>query len=349
MRSYSVTIAGYNIRFESSDSGSDIVPSERFLRFLIKETHQHSPSRNIPFNETHLNPQKGGAEEIKDVPHCKGLPPQPPQGGAVEGREQQGGEDNDLIIRVHAGEMTLPDDAKRVFHAPFVEEINGVLFQQNPEFWSIFRYHSDLFIKIDFPNQFNEKNAILKFSLDSTHWDLWIDSKETRVDPFQYPLDGLILYYLTVINKNIMIHASGINNAGKGYLFSGVSGKGKTTISGLWNNHGAQVIHDDRLILRNSGTGYIMHNTPVYDDDEPRKSPLEKIFIIEHGSENKIVPVSGANAVSLVMANCIQQNWGPETVGPFLDSVSDLCSKVKVFKLSFMPDRRVIDRILAYE
>ena len=319
MRNYILNIAGYKIRFESSDSGPDIVPSERFLRFLIHE---------IPGVST----------------------PQPPRWRAnEEGKGRNGGEDNDLIITVHAGEITLPDDAKRVFHAPFVEEINGVLFQQNPEFWSIWKYHSDLFIHVVFPDQFNEKNAVLKFSTDSNHWDLWIDSKETMVDPFQYPLDGLILYYLTVINKDIMIHASGINNAGKGFLFSGVSGKGKTTMAGLWENSGAKVIHDDRLILRKSGNGYVMHNSPVYNNDEPRQSPLDRIFIIEHGKENEMVQVGGANAVSLVMANCIQHNWGQETIAPLLDAVSDLCSRVKVFKLSFIPDRTITDHILAHE
>ena len=78
---------------------------------------------------------------------------------------------------------------------------------------------------------------------------------EKEIDPFEYPLDGLILYYLTVINGDIMIHASGVNNAGHGYLFSGVSGKGKSTMAKLWENSGAKVIHDDRLIIRNTGSG----------------------------------------------------------------------------------------------
>ena len=358
MKNYSLNIAGYNIRFESSDSGLDIVPSERFLRFLIHETPPNSASTSQvpislltpqpPINQSAPQPPQGGANEWKEV-HFNNLPPQPPQGGAEEGKEQQGGTDNDLIIKVHMGAKVLPDEAKRVFHAPFVEEINGMRIQHNPEFWSIWKYNSDLFIKIVFPVPSVEKQAVLKFSLDSMRWDLWIEGNEKQVDPFEYPLDGLILYYLTVINKDIMIHASGINHKGKGFLFSGVSGKGKTTISGLWDNFGAKVIHDDRLILRNTVNGYIMHNTPVYNNDKPGEAALERIFIIEHGNDNKIVPVSGANAVSLVMANCIQHNWGSETVAPLLFSVSDLCSKVKVFKLSFIPDRTVIDSILANE
>ena len=71
----------------------------------------------------------------------------------------------------------------------------------------------------------------MKFSLTTREWDLWIDGSEKEIDPFEYPLDGLILYYLTVIHGDIMIHASGVNNAGHGYIFSGVSGKGKSTMA----------------------------------------------------------------------------------------------------------------------
>jgi hypothetical protein len=166
----------------------------------------------------------------------------------------------------------------------------------------------------------------------------------------EYPLDGLILYYLTVIYGDIMIHASGINNAGHGYIFSGVSGKGKTTMAKLWDNSGATVIHDDRLIIRHTGMGgFVMHNTPVYRNDMPHQSPLHKIFLIEHGKKNELIPVRGASCISLLMANCIQHNWNPEIIARLLGSVSIMCSVIPAYRLIFKPDRSVIDLILDYE
>lgn len=297
MRNYILNIAGYNIRFESSRTGPEIMPSKKFLRYVIPEPIDSSDS---------------------------------------------------LTINVHRGSKELPVNSRRVFHAPFVEEINGRLVQQSPEFWSIWQDKSDLYIKVVFPSATPGKKALLEFSLVTMKWNLWINTGE-QIDPFEYPLDGLILYYLTVINKDIMIHASGIENAGRGYIFSGISGKGKTTISRLWNDHGAKVIHDDRLIIRRSGDQYIMHNTPIYDNDEPLKAHLDRIFIIEHGYENKITSVSGAAAVSLVMSNCIQHNWGIEIIAGLLATVSDMCKTVEVCKLSFRPDKDVIEHIYEYE
>ncbi|MCE5346882.1 MAG: hypothetical protein LLG13_11440 [Bacteroidales bacterium] len=295
MRNYNLNIAGYNIGFESSNDGPELVPSERFLR-----------------NTTNDNR-------------------------------------SDILIRVHSGKSGLPEKAERVFHAPYVEEINGIQVMQKTNFWSIWKSHSNLFILTIFPLSASDKNAVLKFSLTSGEWDLWISSSEKTTDPFEYPLDGLILYYLTVIYGDIMIHASGVNNAGRGYLFSGISGKGKSTLAKLWGNAGAKVIHDDRLIIRKTVTGYTMYNTPVYNNDEPRESPLNKIFIIEHGSENKLIPVHGGTAVSLILANCIQHNWDSEIIARLLGSLSIMCDTVPTMKLFFRPDRNVIDHILEYE
>jgi len=256
---------------------------------------------------------------------------------------------SDILIRVHSEPFDLPKEAERVFRAPYVEEINGIQFNNETNFWSVWKYRSGLYLWTIFPLSSTEKNAVLKFSLTSMEWDLWIYGSENETDPLEYPLDGLILYYLTVINGDIMIHASGVSHNGHGYIFSGISGKGKSTIANFWDASGAKVIHDDRLIIRNTGGVYRMFNTPVYNNDEPRDSVLEKIFIIEHGLENMIVPIKGANAVTQVMANCIQHNWGADIIARLLGSISIMCSSIPTYKLNFKPDRSVIDLIISNE
>ncbi|MBN2861740.1 MAG: hypothetical protein JXN62_01170 [Bacteroidales bacterium] len=251
----------------------------------------------------------------------------------------------DVIIRVHSGYYKLDEEAERLLVAPYSIEERGMKFNIRENFWSVYRHQSGMFLATNFPANHN-KTAVLKFSLIIREWDLWIDGVNGSTDPLEYPLDGLILYYLTVIKGDIMIHASGVNIAGSGYLFSGVSGKGKSTLAQIFKNSGARVIHDDRLIIRNINGRYQMFNTPVYREDKPQESDLNRLFLIEHGKSNKIIPVSGANAVSLVIANCIQHNFSPDLIARFLGSVSIMCSMIPVATLYFRPDRRVIDHIL---
>lgn len=255
----------------------------------------------------------------------------------------------DVTIRVHYGKVCVPEEADRVFVAPFVVEVKNVRVTRRENFWSVYRNGSEMYITTSYPEGSLKKASMLRFSMLLREWDLWIEGEESSSDPLEYPLDGLILYYLTVISGDIMIHASGINIQGRGYLFSGVSGRGKTTIAKIWDSVGARIIHDDRLIIKNTGGSYRMFNTPVYDDDEPLDSQLDRIFIIEHGVRNNIIPVRGASAVTQVIANCIQHNWDPELIARFLGSVSIMCSSLPVARLAFTPDRRCIDYILENE
>ncbi len=252
----------------------------------------------------------------------------------------------DILIRIYSGKYDLPIGAERVFSAPFIEEHNGIRIKNRDEFWNVFKNHNDIYLRTIFPFSKEKKRATMKLSLTSKEWELWIEGKGNAADPMEYPLDGLILYYLTVVFGDIMIHASGIDYDGRGYLFSGVSGKGKTTMAKLWDTLGATVIHDDRLILRKIQTGYRMFNTPVYNNDSPIDAPFDKIFVIEHGSSNNMVPVKGAAAVSLLMANCIQHNWDSVIISRHLDVVANMCTKVPVAMLYFKPDISVIDYIL---
>jgi hypothetical protein len=256
---------------------------------------------------------------------------------------------SDVHITVHSESFVLPETAERVFHAPLVEEINGVAVKTSDNFWSIYKHRSDLFIRTIYPRSNCEKEGTLMFSLTSRKWDLYIKEAEEALDPLEYPMDGLILYYLTVIHGDIFIHASGVNHYGHGYLFSGISGKGKTTIAGLWDKAGAKVIHDDRLIIRNIKGKYKMFNTPVYNDDVPSESPLNRVFLIEHGSNNKLVSVAGAGAVSLVLANCIQHNWSLDIIARIMGTLSMMCTEIPVSRLSFLPNNSIIDYILDYE
>jgi len=252
----------------------------------------------------------------------------------------------DVIIRIHSGIYDIPPGAEKVFGTPYVEEISGVRIKKNDEFWNVYKDNDDLFIKTGFPLSGESKKAVLKFSLTANEWDLWPEQHDNAVDPMEYPLDGLILYYITVIHNDIMIHGSGVNYRGKGYLFTGVSGKGKTTLARLWDSAGAKVIHDDRLIIRRYGDGFRMFNTPVYNNDKPSVSPVDRLFIIEHGPENEMKPVTGSNAVSLLVSNCIQHNWDPGMIRNLLGSVTDLYDNVQVKILYFRPEMNIVDYIL---
>ena len=254
----------------------------------------------------------------------------------------------DITIRVHSGVHKPEKKAVRVFHAPYIKETENKKVKVNDEFWTVYKNKNDILIETILPLGKKNRRASLRMNAGADEWDLFISGADKKKDPLEYPLDGLLLYYLTVRSGDIFIHGSGVKINNRGYLFTGVSGKGKTTIAQLWDEAGALVIHDDRLIIRNVNDSFVMYNTPVYNNETQRSSTVDKIFIIDHGTANKIVPVEKSEALSLVMANCIQHLWDPAIIESLTDALGKLTSGTDTCRLFFKPDETVVSYILEY-
>ena len=250
-----------------------------------------------------------------------------------------------ISIKVYKGECPSIESAKIVFSAPYVEEINGIRINVKTEFWEILRDRDNIYIKTTFPLEEKNISAILSIPKNSNIWSMWIKGGGDRIDPLAYPMDGLLLYYLSSINGDIMIHGSGISDNGKGLIFSGESGAGKSTMARLWKEEGVGVVHDDRLIIRKGYYGYIMYNTPVYDNEKPVSAPISKIFLIGHGASNQENKIGGVEAVTSVLSNCIQHNWNKDLIDRTLGSVKSLCDSIPIARLNFLPDSSVVSFI----
>src|ERR1043166_5880820 len=74
------------------------------------------------------------------------------------------------------------------------------------------------------------------------------------VYPLEYPLDELLILNLLANRRGVEVHACGmVDPQGRGHLFLGQSGGGKTTTANLWRTvPGTHILSDDRIIIRES-------------------------------------------------------------------------------------------------
>lgn len=291
MKSFTLNIADYNIRFISTGQDTDL---------FLKKKYNHFFS-------------------------CSGSP--------------------DITVHVHSGILKPEEKAVRVFHAPYIKETDNKKVKINDEFWTVYKNKNDILIETILPLGKKKRKASLRMNARADEWDLYISGADKKKDPLEYPLDGLLLYYLTVRSGDIFIHGSGVSINNRGYLFAGVSGKGKTTIAQLWDKAGATVIHDDRLIIRNVNDRFVMYNTPVYNNETQRSSPVDKIFLIDHGTTNSIFPTGKSEALSLVMSNCIQHLWDPSIIESLTEALVKLTSGTDIRRLFFKPDESIVSYI----
>ena len=162
------------------------------------------------------------------------------------------------------------------------------------------------------------------------------------VFPLEYPMGPLLLYYIALFNNAFMIHASGISDKSRGLLFTGFSGIGKSTMASLWLKNGAKLINDDRLIVRKIKDKYFMYNTPMYYKSAPQKSELTNLFILKQTPVIQAKKLTGAMAVSRLMAFCIQHDFEQKLIEKHLDMFSDLCTEIPLYELGFSPNEKVV-------
>jgi hypothetical protein len=215
---------------------------------------------------------------------------------------------------------------------------------ENGKLWEIFDAAEGILIHVYSPEAPYALQQVCAVSENYSSWHVWSNpNADNLLDPLAYPLGPLIMYHLTLIEDVIMIHASGVAMNGKASIFTGVSGKGKTTMARLWFEAGADVLNDDRLIIRKEKDGYSVHNTPMFYEDTPRSASLKAIHIIRHAKKNVAEQLLGAEAIASVSANCIQHGYRGESVQKHLNFLSELVSKIPVYDVGFLPERSIVD------
>jgi hypothetical protein len=166
-----------------------------------------------------------------------------------------------------------------------------------------------------------------------------------------YSIDSVLRIVHTLLlacQNGFLLHAaSGIRN-GKAFLFAGVSGAGKTTISRLAP---ADVIllTDEISYVRKQGDGYTAFGTPFTGElakaGENVSAPVEALYLLVKGPENRIEPIVSGEAVRSLLANTLFFAQEEEFVRAAFHSAFEFVSRVPVLRLTFVPDSRVWELI----
>jgi hypothetical protein len=145
-----------------------------------------------------------------------------------------------------------------------------------------------------------------------------------------------------------LLHAASAIRNGRAFLFSGVSGAGKTTISSLAP---ADVIllTDEISYVRHDTEGYTACGTPFAGElarvGKNCSAPLAALYFLEKGRENRIDPISPADAVRSLLRNVLFFAEDEELVKMLFRTAFEFVERVPVRRLTFFPDARVWDLI----
>jgi len=166
-----------------------------------------------------------------------------------------------------------------------------------------------------------------------------------------YSIDAVlrIVHSLVLARQGgFLLHSASALRNGKAFLFAGVSGAGKTTISRLAPPD-ATLLTDEISYIRRHDAGYVAFGTPFTGElaklGENVSAPLAALYLLAQGPENRIDPVAPGEAARSLLANVLFFAEDEELVRAAFHSAFEFVSRVPVSRLTFVPDARVWELI----
>lgn len=150
-----------------------------------------------------------------------------------------------------------------------------------------------------------------------------------------------MMYDLATAGKDTLhVHAAVVSCEGKGYLFLGPSGTGKSTHAQLWLKHfeGTELVNDDNPVVRDGvvyGSPWSGTKTPCFRNVSV---PIGGIVMLSQAPYNKIRRLSGIEAYVDLAESVGSMPWDSRIAESQHQTENTLVSTIPMWHLECLPD-----------
>jgi len=300
-------------------------------------------------------------------------------GGSRGGREEAGSKGHSLSYRVAGLGVTLtsprggprltPEGGSREFVAAAgpddlhltvdwadeLDQPSGRLLFDSGGVWKLFRQRDGYAFSFCSPALGAAPYKLATVSHEFTRGCVLLARRhfDSRVplQPLEYPLDEVLMIHRLGRGAGVELHACGVADArGRGLLFLGHSGAGKSTTARLWKSvPGTKVLSDDRIILRRDfprdlrrePEGLRIHGTPWHGEAgvaAAGSAPLRRVYFLEHAPRNEFATLSGSRAAAEMLARSFVAHHSASALEFTLDLLAEVVEQVPCHVFRFLPD-----------
>ena len=175
-------------------------------------------------------------------------------------------------------------------------------------------------------------------------------SNGQQILPLEYPLDELVMMHRLALGEGVEVHALGLaDRDGRGYLFIGHSGAGKSTTARLWMaESGVTLLSDDRIILRKHDHRFWMYGTPWHGDAgiaSACRAPLSAVFLLEQALNDQVAAVPPLKAAAELFARAFLPHYLKGGIQFTLGFLDQLTRSVPCSILRFTPTPSAVEAV----
>jgi hypothetical protein len=225
----------------------------------------------------------------------------------------------DMMVRVcELSGFTGIEDYKRVQNHAFFETVNKFT------------------MTVYDPNDFSRPGYSIVMSKDYSQVEYIPHIREYEHYDLQwmmYPFEGRILY-----KGGVVLHGAAVEYNGKGFIFTGISGAGKTTQAHLWQKYrNALIINGDCPAICIHEEIPWVYGTPwcgTSGESIKRKTHLSAVVIVKIGNANTIRELNGNSAFLAMLANVLHSCFDKKTLDLSIQNLKAIVDQVRVFELT---------------
>ena len=127
----------------------------------------------------------------------------------------------------------------------------------------------------------------------------------------------------------------------------GVTGSaGKTTTARLWEHDAAEILSDDRIVVRPHDGAWWTYGTPWHGEADicsPSRARLHRIFLLDQATCNAVNPLSPAVAVARMLSCTFPPFHDASGLSAIAGTLAAIADDVPVTRLSFVNDHSAVD------
>ena len=187
---------------------------------------------------------------------------------------------------------------------------------------------------------FGDRSGRLLVSADYSKATLWLDQHQL------YGLNNalMVLYALaTACLGTALFHAAVVGHEGRGYMFLGKSGTGKSTHASLWCRYiaGTELVNDDNPVVRVFPDRAVVYGSPWSGKTPCYRNmslPIGGIVQLRQAPYNKIRRLRSIEAYAALVPSISGKRWERSVADGLHDTENALAGTVPVWSLECLPD-----------
>ena len=187
---------------------------------------------------------------------------------------------------------------------------------------------------------FGDRSARIIASPDYKSAKVWLDKHQL----FGINNALMVMYALATANlRTALFHSAVVSRGGRGYMFLGKSGTGKSTHASLWCRYleGTELVNDDNPVVRVLDNEIRVYGSPWSGKTPCYRNisfPLGGIVQLSQAPYNKIRQLRSIQAYASLVPSISGKRWDRAVADGLHETENALAGGVRVWHLECLPD-----------